>query len=343
MHRLLFTLPPEVAHRAAIIALKTGLVPAPSVQQDPILAQDLWGLYFANPLSNAAGFDKDAEVIQPLFKLGMGWVEVGTVTPQPQSGNPKPRVFRAIAQQALINRMGFPGGGMAAVLPRLQRAYAQKNRGVLAVNIGKNKATEDAASDYTAGIRALAPYADMIVINISSPNTPGLRALQQGDVLRDLIMQCQQAITAARKPLLVKIAPDLTDEQLADIVAVALDTKLDGLVVHNTALYRTEGLPSAFAAEAGGLSGAPITQRANAMMKEVYRATRGAIHLVGVGGIMNGDDAYQRILFGASLLQTYTGFVYNGPALIKDVVETLASRLRADGFANIQDAVGRAT
>ncbi len=346
LHRLLFALPPETAHGIAIEILKTGLVPRPNFQNDPIVQQNVWGLNFANPLGTAAGLDKNGEIIHPLMKLGFGWVESGTFSPKAQAGNPKPRMVRAIAQEALINRMGFPNEGLAACIGRVKAAHVKGFSAIHAINLVKNKLSvepDEILADYMACIKAAVAYANLLVINVSSPNMPGLRDLQHGDYLRKIVTTCQQAMENLRKPLLVKIAPDLTDEQLADIIAVAMETKLDGLVVHNTALYRTEGLPPKFAAEAGGLSGAPITARANAMMKNVYRATKGQMPLVGVGGIMNGEDAYQRILSGASLLQSYTGFVYKGPALIKDVVETLARRLRADGFTNIQAAVGSNT
>lgn len=334
-------LDPEKAHGLAIKALKAGLIPASGGQDDPILAQTLWGRNFPNPVGLAAGFDKNAEVADAMLEQGFGFVEIGSVTPRPQPGNPRPRLFRLTRDKAVINRMGFNNDGMDAVATRLERRNA---KGILGVNLGKNKETEDAASDYRKGILRLARYADYLVINVSSPNTPGLRALQGKEPLQELLEAAlsarAEAVPDTPPPLLLKIAPDLTDEDKQDIADVALTTGIDGLIATNTTIARPENLTSSQASEAGGLSGKPVFEPSTRVLGEMYQLTGGKIPLVGVGGIANGSDAYAKIRAGASLVQFYSAMVYGGPGLVGEIKRGLVECLKADGFSSIKDAVG---
>ncbi len=336
-------LPPEAAHRLILRALAAGVVrPGPATADDPVLATSLWGLSFPNPVGLAAGFDKDAEVHQAMLGLGFGFVEVGSVTPRPQPGNPRPRIFRLPADAAVINRLGFNSRGHANAAANLSRR--DRGRGIVGVNLGKNRDSADAPADYAAGVAALAPLADYIVINVSSPNTPGLRRLQNPELLAQLVSRVdavRRATFAERPPpLLLKIAPDLGAEERADIAAVALASGVDGLVVGNTTVARPAGLQSRHAGEAGGLSGRPLFEPSTGMLRDLYRRTGGRLPLVGVGGIAGGADAYAKIRAGASLVQLYTALIYRGPALVARIKRQLADCLRRDGFATISAAVG---
>ncbi|WP_379955952.1 quinone-dependent dihydroorotate dehydrogenase [Dongia sedimenti] len=330
----------ERAHRLAIAALKTGLIGGDRRPDPAILAQTVFGLAFPNPVGLAAGFDKDGEVYRQTLGLGFGFVELGSVTPKPQPGNPRPRLFRLTADRAVINRMGFNNQGMVAMAARLQGR--DRARGIVGVNLGKNKDQADAAADYTAGTAALGPLADYLVINVSSPNTPGLRALQSRDALAALIAAVLEARArlARRPPLLLKIAPDLTDADRQDIADVALASGLDGLIVSNTTLARPAGLDPRFAQEAGGLSGRPLFQPATEILRDLYRRTGGKLPIIGVGGIASAADAYAKIRAGASLVQVYSALVFEGPGLVQRIKDGLAALLARDGFANIADAVG---
>ncbi len=337
-------LPPETAHQAAIWTLRhvpSALQKSVAARvEDRRLASSLWGLHFPNPLGMAAGFDKHAEAYNALFALGFGFVEVGSITPEPQPGNPKPRVFRLRENQAVINRYGFNSKGLAPALNRLQKVPAQ---GVLGVNLGKNKWTEEAAPDYCAGIKALGPHAAYLVANVSSPNTPGLRAEQRQDRLRPLIVACQQERDALpnRPPLLVKIAPDLEPEDLEAVADLALDLGLDGLIVSNTTLARPDSLQGAAKREAGGLSGLPLFERSTEVLRQVARLTKGQVPLVGVGGIHDAQSAYAKLKAGASLLQVYTALTYGGPGLIADILNGLVALMERDGLTQITQAVGQ--
>ena len=338
---LLRTLDPETAHRFTLTVLKTGLFrPAPRAD-DPILRQELWGRTFSNPIGLAAGFDKNGEVPDAMLRLGFGFVEIGSVTPRPQAGNPRPRMFRLPEDEAVINRLGFNSDGLAAVRLRLA---ARRRQGVVGVNLGKNRDSADAAADYAAGAAALAPFADYLVCNVSSPNTPGLRALQSRDTLDALVAAVQQALATAMAkdapPLLLKIAPDLTHEDMRDIAAVARERKLAGLVVSNTTIARPPTLKSRHRAETGGLSGKPLFAPSTDVLRAMYRLLDGRLPLIGVGGIASGKDAYLKIRAGASLVQLYTALVFQGPYLLADIRRDLAARLRADGLARLHDAVG---
>ena len=343
---VLRSLPPEAAHELSLRALEFGAgrlrgasaAPEPA---SPILAQRLWGLDFANPVGLAAGYDKDARAPDAVLRLGFGFVEVGTVTPRPQPGNPKPRLFRLEQDKAIINRMGFNSGGLDAVCDRLARRV---RLGIVGVNLGKNRDTVDAADDYAEGIRRAARLADYLVVNVSSPNTPGLRELQRRAVLAALLERLIEVReeTGCRGPLLVKIAPDLTSEECEDIAHVALETGVDGLIVSNTTVERPPGLVSAHARQAGGLSGRPLFAPSTALLAEMYRLSQGRLPLIGAGGIASAEDAYAKIRAGASLVQLYTALVFAGPALVGQIKSGLASLLKRDGFGSVAEAVGTA-
>ncbi len=334
-------LPPEAAHRLTVAGLAAGLGPGQGAPDDAILASRVWGLDFANPVGLAAGFDKDARVMAPLLAMGFGCIEVGSVTPRPQPGNPRPRVFRLIEDGAIINRLGFNSGGIEAAAPRLARfRRGGKAKGIVGVNLGKNRDTEDAGADYAVGAAALAQYADYLVINLSSPNTPGLRALQGRQHLGRIIGRVREAMPPDPPPLLLKIAPDLGDQDIGDIAALALSGAVDGLIVSNTTIVRAAGLQSRWKGEAGGLSGQPLMAPSTALLGEIYRRTRGKVPLIGTGGIASGADAYAKIRAGASLVQLYTALVYRGPGLIRRIKDDLAEALRRDGFARMEEAVG---
>ncbi len=341
---LLRCLDPETAHRLTLWGLRRGLSPVSRVADDPLLRTRLWGRDFPNPLGLAAGFDKDARAVGPLLALGFGFVEAGTVTPRAQDGNPRPRIFRLPDDAAVIHRIGFAGDGMAAVAARLRAWRAAGGTGLLGVNLGKNRDGADAAADYAAAAATLAPYADYLVINVSSPNTPGLRALQDRRALERIIERVAGAVSQALPrrgpPLLVKIAPDLTDADRADIAAVALSGAVQGLIVSNTTVARPADLHGRHRAQAGGLSGRPLFAPSTAVLADMYRLTAGKVPLVGVGGIAGAADAYAKVRAGASLLQLYTALVYQGPALIAAIKQGLAAHVRRDGFTGVAEAVG---
>jgi dihydroorotate dehydrogenase len=336
---LLNALDPEWAHDLAIKSLELGLYPRASSPDDPRLKQTLWGLTFGNPVGMAAGFDKDARVFTPLLATGFGFVEVGTLTPKPQSGNPTSRIFRSAADRAIINRLGFNNEGQAAALPRLSGRRA----GVVGVNIGAGKDSVDRIGDYVSGIARMSGVADYLTINISSPNTPRLRDLQAPEVLATLLARVQEARGAAgkRPPLLVKLAPDIADSDLPDIVRVIQAHGVDGIVVSNTTLSRDGLKDRGFAAETGGLSGRPLFARATRMLARVYKLTVGKLPLIGVGGIDSGDAAVAKIKAGASLLQLYTGLVFEGPRLIADIKKGLLMAMQEARADNLSALVGR--
>ena len=343
---ILHRLPAEAAHELSLRALELGagrLFGSSGVAEPdpPVLAQRLWGRNFANPIGLAAGFDKDARVPDAMLGLGFGFVEVGTVTPRPQPGNLKPRLFRLEQDHAIVNRMGFNSGGLDAACGRLAR---RTRRDTVGVNLGKNRDSLDAVADYAEGIRRAARLADYLVINVSSPNTPGLRELQRRATLASLLERLLEVReeTGCRVPLLVKIAPDLTSQEREDIAHVALETGIDGLIVSNTTIERRPALVSSQAQQAGGLSGRPLFAASTALLAEMYRLTQGRLPLIGVGGIASAEDAYAKIRAGASLVQLYTALVFAGPALVGQIKSGLASLLARDGFASIAEAVGTA-
>ena len=343
---LIRCLEPEMAHGLALKSLKTGLVPHRQLHLDPALASRVWGMDFPNPLGLAAGFDKDAEVPDAMLGQGFGFVEVGSITPRAQSGNPKPRLFRLSDDRAVINRMGFNNKGVEAARARLSARSGLP--GIVGVNLGKNKETEDALADYVLGIRSLAPYASYVVINVSSPNTPGLRALQGREPLEYLLRGVREALDASvgqtrsgiTPPLLLKIAPDLTDEDRTDIAAVVLSEGVDGLIATNTTIARADSLLDPQSGQVGGLSGKPLFEPSTRVLSDMYRLTAGKIPIIGVGGIGNAEMAYAKIRAGASLVQLYSAMVYEGPGVVGEILQGMSALLRADGFSSITDAVG---
>lgn len=339
---LLHALPPETAHRVTLTVLGWGFggVAAGRAEPDPpSLRQTLWGRDFPNPIGVAAGFDKDALVPDALLRLGCGFAETGTVTPRPQPGNPQPRLFRLYEDRAVINRLGFNNEGLDNTLARLR---ARPRNGIVGVNLGKNRDSDDAIADYLDGVRQVGALADYFVINVSSPNTPGLRDLQRREVLGDLLRQVVAARDAAAPgvPLLVKIAPDLNSEECADIAALAPEAGIDGITIANTTIARPPSLSSSHSAEPGGLSGKPLFAPSTALVGEIYRLTEGKMPLVGVGGVAGAADAYAKIRAGASLVQLYTALVFEGPALIGRIKQGLAELLRRDGFTSVAEAIG---
>lgn len=338
-HRVLFmpclhSLGAERAHKVAVKAAKLGLVPLFFRNDPPELRTKLWNREFSNPIGIAAGFDKHAEAIPGLFRMGFGFVEIGSVTPQPQMGNPLPRVFRLAQDKAVVNRYGFNSVGLEKVEKQLRmwKESPSKSDGLLGANLGKNKETEKASDDYILGVRSLGPHADYIVINVSSPNTPGLRDYQKQDALREIIhkvcVECDKLHN--RPPLLVKISPDLSAQERVDIAAVVSTggVGVDGLVVSNTTLSRPATLQSVHREEKGGLSGEPLKDLATEVIRDMYRLTDGKIPIIGVGGVSSGKDAFEKICAGASLIQVYTALVFQGPTLVPRMKGELATLLR---------------
>jgi dihydroorotate dehydrogenase len=340
--KLMRLLPPEAAHRAGIRALCVGLAPKSAAADPPDLAVRLWRRNFPNPVGLAAGFDKDAEVADAMLAFGFGFVEVGTITPRPQKGNPKPRIFRLTEDRAVINRLGFNSAGLEVATRRL--ALRRSKGGIVGANIGKNRDTQDDIGDYVEGVRLLAPLADYLTVNVSSPNTPGLRDLQRKSAVTRLIAELLEARTHAvprnAPPLLLKIAPDLTPDERSDLAEVALSSGIDGLIVANTTVARPASLKSHRAHEPGGLSGEPLFASSTVLLSEMYRLTSGKIPIIGVGGIASGADAYRKIRAGASLVQLYTALVYHGPGLVQRIKRELFDLLTRDGFTSVTAAVG---
>ncbi|MDP3659326.1 quinone-dependent dihydroorotate dehydrogenase [Phenylobacterium sp.] len=333
--RALHVLDPEDAHRMALLGLRAGLGPVGGAD-DPILATDLGGLAVGNCVGLAPGFDKDAQVFAPMLRAGFGFVECGTVTPQPQVGNPRPRLFRLTEDRAVINRMGFNNRGLDAFAARL----AQR-RGPVGANIGANKDAEDRIGDYVTGLTRLWCLASYFTINISSPNTPGLRALQTKAALEELLgrlAERRDALPAAGKvPMFLKVAPDLEDGEVETIVETSVAQGLAGIVVSNTTVTRP-ALASRFAGEAGGLSGAPLCELSTRMLAAFAQAAGDRLTLVGAGGVASGADAYAKIRAGARAVQLYSALVFEGPGLVERIKRDLAQRLRADGFQSVAEA-----
>ena len=324
----------ERAHGLAIAALKAGPRGSPATAGP--LAVEVAGIAFPNPLGMAAGFDKDGEVPDALLGQGFGFVEVGSITPRPQAGNPKPRLFRLAADRAVINRMGFNNGGAAAAAARLA---ARERRGIVGINIGANKDSADRVADYAQMTQVMAPLADYLAVNISSPNTPGLRALQDEGALAGLLDAVLKARGESGPPVFLKVAPDLEPADIDAIARIAIDRKLGALIVSNTTISRPP-LHSPHKGETGGLSGAPLRELALQRLRDFRTATGGALPLVGVGGIATAEDAWQRIRAGASLVQLYSAIVYEGPGIARRIVRGLETLLRRDGFASVAEAVG---
>lgn len=333
----------ETAHDLAIGALSKGIVPPQCRVASPKLEQEIWGIRFSNPVGLAAGFDKNAAAISGLAKQGFGFLEVGTVTPKPQAGNPKPRLFRLPEHRAIVNRLGFNNAGLDAYCDNLARAPQGM---VIGANIGKNKDSEEALVDYITCFRRVYPLVSYITVNISSPNTPGLRQLQSREPLVMMIKSLQAVRSEmieqkhAFKPILIKFAPDLEDEDLEMIAEVAQSTVLDGMILTNTTIARPDYLGERWKSEAGGLSGKPVFERSTHVLKRMYQLTYGRVPLIGVGGIASAEDAYAKIRAGASLVQVYSALIYQGFALVPSINKGLLKLLERDGFAHVKDAVG---
>ncbi|KYN39484.1 Dihydroorotate dehydrogenase, mitochondrial [Trachymyrmex septentrionalis] len=336
---------PEIAHKLAVITLKYGLVPKQKINDPTLLQTTVLGLQFKNPIGMAAGFDKQGEAVEGLHKIGFSFVEIGSVTPKPQSGNPKPRIFRLPEDNAVVNRYGFNSDGHDIIWDRLKRLKENENfDGILGVNLGSNKDTKDAIQDYIDGIKKFMDIADYFVINISSPNTPGLRSLQNKKNLEELLTRVNVAreSVGSKQPLLLKLAPDLSDSERQDVADVVLNKKsrVDGLVLCNTTITRIN-LINPNKQESGGLSGAPLTDISTAMISDMYKRTRGSIPIIGVGGVFSGADVYVKIRAGASLVQLYTSYIYHGPPVVGKIKKELCEILETNGFSSVTDAIGK--
>lgn len=335
----------ENAHNLTLKAMQAGLAPKSPQFTDKALTQTLWGIDFPNPVGLAAGFDKNAEVITPALNMGFGFVEAGTVTPKPQDGNPRPRVFRSPANKAVINRMGFPNKGSSVFKENADKHLKNNHIGAVGINIGMNKDQTIPEDDYCLLIRELGGMADYLTINISSPNTPGLRNLQEKDnllKLADKILKERETSCGDKKPpILIKLAPDLTEEQQSEIAKAIIQTAIDGLILTNTTLDRPESLnDKTFSNQTGGLSGQPLTDKSTNVIRNFYQLTKGKLPIIGAGGIASGDQAYEKIKAGASLVQIYSGMIYEGPALIPTIAKRITERLTEDKLKNISDAIG---
>ena len=338
----LFNLDPETAHDLAIKSLKFNPLPSKmfEVENEEMLNIELLGKQFPNPIGLAAGFDKSAEVYNSLLKLGFGFVEVGTATPLKQFGNPKPRMFRLEDDEALINRLGFNNDGIEAIRARIK---SDQKKGILGVNIGPNKETEDQKNDFCLGLKNFFDIADYITVNISSPNTEGLRDFHDQEKLQDLLLTLNK-IKKEKKtkiPLLLKVSPDINDGDIPEIVNVAIKNNISAIILTNTTNGNRDNLTSKFKEEEGGLSGEPLQKISTIIIKKFYKHLNGNIPIIGVGGVSSGKSAYEKILAGASLLQLYTGFVYRGPSAAKEIKKELIQILKNEGIKNIKDAVGK--
>lgn len=334
----LHNLDPETAHSASILALKAGLVPMPKPSYYPRLVSEVAGLKLSNPLGLAAGYDKNATAIHPLSNAGFGFLEVGAATPVPQPGNPKPRLFRLSEDRAAINRFGFNNDGMDAIADRLRTRPTSLPVGL---NLGANKTSEDRAGDFARVLATCGPVIDFATVNVSSPNTERLRDLQGPAALEALLKGVMDARSALSRPIPVflKIAPDLTPDEIVEIAEVATTAQIDAIVATNTTLAR-DGLKSRHASEAGGLSGAPVFEKSTRVLAQLSKATDGKIPLIGVGGISSADDAWAKIMAGASALQIYTGLIYGGLSLISEILSGLDSHMERAGFTHLEQAKG---
>ena len=341
---LLRLCPPEAAHELSIRCLEYGLYPKQTHWDDDRLEQTLFGLRFINPVGLAAGYDKDGRVPNQLLGMGFGFVEVGTVTPKPQSGNPQPRLFRIPNDQAVINRMGFNNAGFDALV---QREQSREHKGIIGINIGANRNSLRPDEDYIAGIETLNKYADYFTINISSPNTPGLRDLQNPKQLHELLSWLTSTRSAMMsgghswRPILVKLSPDILPDELADIISCLKVNAVDGIIISNTTTSRDGMEESAVAGNPGGLSGRPLFMSSTHMLAKIYQLTNGKIPIVGVGGIESPETAIAKLEAGASLIQLYTGLIYNGPGLIQKIKYALLEYMEQNGFSSINQITGR--
>jgi dihydroorotate dehydrogenase len=334
--RALHVFPPETAHRIGLLGLKAGFGPRQLFADDPMLATRIAGLDLPNPVGLAAGFDKNADAPDALLTAGFGFVELGAVTPRAQAGKPGPRVFRLASDQAVINRMGFPSLGLDAFEVQLRRRG--KPRGVVGVNLGANLDSDDRIADYVACLDRLKDLAQFFTVNVSSPNTPGLRTLQAEGALDDLLAAVARVRGPA--PVFLKIAPDIGDEEVPGMIGAIARHGLDGIIVSNTSILRPDSLTSPLMGEGGGLSGPPIFERSTDLVREFRRTAGPELTIIGVGGIDSVDTAYAKIRAGANAIQLYTGLIYQGPGLVQRIKSGLVKRLQADGFASVAEAVG---
>lgn len=341
----LFTLNPEAAHEASIKALKTGLLPSCTSVNDPRLIQSIAGLQFPNPLGLAAGYDKNAEVPDAILRMGFGFTEIGTITPRAQAGNPKPRMFRLTKDEGVINRLGFNNQGHSAALKRLEARRG--NAGIVGINIGANKDSDDFTVDYETGIKCFAHLADYFTVNISSPNTPGLRSLQTANSLTILLKRIFAALDACvvknKPPIFLKLAPDLETKEIKSIAKVINKSRLSGLMISNTTLARNNLLNAKTAEQQGGLSGRPLFERSTIILARFAKIISKDIPIIGIGGIENTNTAWEKMEAGASLLQLYTSMVYNGPGLPNTIVRGLVKRMDQEGLGHINEIVGTKT
>ncbi|KPJ19839.1 Dihydroorotate dehydrogenase (quinone), mitochondrial [Papilio machaon] len=339
---------PELAHKIGVLAIKYGIFPAENYDDPHVLKTKFLSYELSNPVGIAAGFDKHGDAIVGLRNLGFSVVEIGSITPEPQPGNPKPRVFRLPEDNAVINRYGFNSEGHDIVYNKIKHLdKALLNKGLLGINLGKNKLSDDAINDYNLGIKKFINIADYFVINVSSPNTPGLRSLQSKQELKELLVginKTRKVLQSGKNPpLLLKLAPDLSLEEMKDIVAVITqkESEVQGLIISNTTIDRSSIRNKQFSTEAGGLSGKPLTNKSTEMIKTMYKLTQGKIPIIGVGGIFSGQDAYDKILAGASILQIYTALIYHGPPVITRIKKELAELLEKDGYSSVNEAIGK--
>ncbi|PHR54729.1 MAG: dihydroorotate dehydrogenase (quinone) [Robiginitomaculum sp.] len=337
----------ERAHKLTLLALKNGLGPTRAEEPDPILASSVAGLELDSPIGLAAGFDKNAEVPLAMARFGFGWIECGTVTPLAQSGNPRPRLFRLPADRAVINRLGFNNQGLEVFQHNFAKARERAPKARIGANIGANKQSTDRMADYCLGLEKLWGLPSWFTINISSPNTPGLRDLQSADALDELLArlsETRQRLSADQPspPFFLKVAPDLDEVEIEDITSAALRHGISALIVSNTTLARPEGLRSRYRGESGGLSGAPLFEPSTQILRLFHQASKGSLPLIGVGGISNADQVWQKITAGASAVQLYSALIYHGPGLVQSINRQLAVRLRAEGYDSISDLVGTA-
>ena len=343
--KLLRNLPPELAHMLTLKSLQFSFRNK-KIFDDPILYQHLFGLDFSNPLGLAAGFDKNVEVVNSLLNLGFGFIEAGTVTPKPQYGNEKPRVFRLVEDSAVINHLGFNNKGSEYAKQKLRTMNLNAlSKGIVGINIAINKDTTNYLDDYNYCLEKLGPLAHYVTINISSPNTPGLRDLQNRGQIESLVQTLKgkknSTPTLESTPIFFKIAPDMNEEQIRDIALMSLANNVDGLVISNTTTDRPKSLKSSFKNEVGGLSGTPLFLKSTLILKKIYSLTNGQIPLIGVGGISNGLECYEKIKAGASLVQLYTAIIYKGPQIISKIKLDLTNSLKTDGYKNVKEAIGK--
>ena len=339
---LIFKIDPETAHNLAIKSLKLNLTPnlMDENKDDPMFKTKLFGKEIDNPIGMAAGFDKNAEVYNPLFKLGFGFVEVGTVTPLKQYGNPKPRVFRLVEDQALINRLGFNNLGAENVSNRIR---SNLNTGLLGINIGPNKDSNDRLNDYLIGLRTFHDIADYITINISSPNTENLRSFHDEEKFDELMNSIQEEKVKLKSkiPIVVKISPDISEEQIELVSKILLDHKVSAVILSNTTSGNREKLNDILKHQKGGLSGKPLEEEANKLISKFYKLLKGKIEIIGVGGVDSGESAYRKFLAGASYVQLYTGMVFQGPNIVGKIKKELKEILIADGIKNFREIIGK--